>query len=1144
MLFFILNVLILFSSIDSQTPSPYGPIVVYKTSDPKPIKIIFDTDGATDDMRALTLALQTPSVEVIAIMATHGSINTSQVVANVNRILALNGLQGKIPIFKGSDTPFIINDIKKESYFNGLDGLGERPDVDPKALPSYPTMYQTTDTAAEALVKIAKLNPDSTLVATGSLTNIALALKLDPDFSQNFKKLVIMGGNYLGIGNIYPGHSVEWNFAMDPEAASIVLREFEAPITIIPWEAYYILGQNYSHYINYTKHLALDTPLAKFFLPITAKGREILGGSGSEMAYVDEIAMGVAINEEKMVKESKNLNARVELSGQYTRGQIVPEWVNRNFVEAKIDKQFPQPRCLIKFVIDYDVGLLDEWINKAFAKNVTNFLLISLRINSIHFKEFVTGMVDYKQRRQVEKSDDETISTTSISIQLAGRLSQAHDCRQRSSTNRAPTSNRRPASRSRPKERDRWRDEPKETTTFAKPRLSTKDFPMKAEHLQILPVTSEKHPHFMRTLPRQTAISIRLEKPQSVQQGAVMPVSKAKRNWAGLRVVPSLVETPKVTRYEFSLPSEHSRLTIINTQPIRQVAHFVAPQAERLESDFWRPEECGFILRTVQALDPPPSPFVAEILKPEWETIFYTLSLGKHVAIEQRIRTIRVQKLNHHIAKRQQAAVLGPRTYRRMEQPQEIVKIRAYPSHSIRLSTVEDPSNQHRVTYLNRNGAPVSMLPQRSRSRSKEKRRQPIEPTKNVPCPNLENWNPRDRFEPSNRRVSPRRRRKTLSSYRSTISSIESRRSDSKKPDSDFVRHEEESIDEHLPMRQQKRAVLHRVPSKDAYQPRPQIEKPHRPVDPNPSRIEYVSSKKKPVRKSRKRPSWESQCHKRGRKSRRPPRTYHIDVEIGYDDDDEDKKKQKDPRKPKQRAQCSETNVTLPREERREESYRPCLIKSTKLMRREEPAKKSFEMMTAEEIQDPTLSELTQSKRTKSNEQTKPDADELELKTAVKGPSDSVRTARAHFFASESAGSPQPKRTPSGHYLYQVVEGDLYKRPRKKHHVPTTDPHRKQLGSLTEHAPLMETAPLQQKPKSPPPPHQENKIPARKPATHHHDTNAHKKKLPKLHQKSKQMKTHQGSKDKQHRRTKIHSAKGTPKKASRNKFRASKKNKH
>ncbi|CAJ0945936.1 unnamed protein product, partial [Mesorhabditis belari] len=115
-----------------------------------------------------------------------------------------------------------------------------------------------------------------------------------------------------------------------------------------------------------------------------------------------------------------------------------------------------------------------------------------------------------------------------------------------------------------------------------------------------------------------------------------------------------------------------------------------------------------------------------------------------------------------------------------------------------------------------------------------------------------------------------------------------------------------------------------------------------------------------------------------------------------------------DPRKPKQRAQCCETNVTLPRKERREESYRPCLIKLTKFMRRE--------MMTAEEIQvhskaekikEPhkskqeklataeALFEPKPSKRTKPNEQMKPDANELELKTDVKGPSDSVHTARA-----------------------------------------------------------------------------------------------------------------------------------------------------
>ena len=78
----------------------------------------------------------------------------------------------------------------------------------------------------------------SSQVALGPLTNIALAMKLDPGFSRRPKKVIIMGGNYLGgllaalsrilfcsgTGNAFAGHTAEWNFHGDPEAAAIVLE--------------------------------------------------------------------------------------------------------------------------------------------------------------------------------------------------------------------------------------------------------------------------------------------------------------------------------------------------------------------------------------------------------------------------------------------------------------------------------------------------------------------------------------------------------------------------------------------------------------------------------------------------------------------------------------------------------------------------------------------------------------------------------------------------------------------------------------------------------------------------------------------------------------------------------------------------------
>lgn len=82
----------------------------------------------------------------------------------------------------------------------------------------------------------------------GPLTNLALALELNPEFANLPKKLVITGGNIYGkflssyssirsgMGNIRTASSAEYNFNSDPEAASIVLQKMRCPITIVAWE--------------------------------------------------------------------------------------------------------------------------------------------------------------------------------------------------------------------------------------------------------------------------------------------------------------------------------------------------------------------------------------------------------------------------------------------------------------------------------------------------------------------------------------------------------------------------------------------------------------------------------------------------------------------------------------------------------------------------------------------------------------------------------------------------------------------------------------------------------------------------------------------------------------------------------------------
>jgi purine nucleosidase len=89
--------------------------------------------------------------------------------------------------------------------------------------------------AALALTRLGRASPGSlTLVTIGPLTNLALALTLDPDLPRRYRRLVVMGGAVRGTGNM-PSPSTEFNMRSDPEAAAIVLGRWPE-LTLVPWE--------------------------------------------------------------------------------------------------------------------------------------------------------------------------------------------------------------------------------------------------------------------------------------------------------------------------------------------------------------------------------------------------------------------------------------------------------------------------------------------------------------------------------------------------------------------------------------------------------------------------------------------------------------------------------------------------------------------------------------------------------------------------------------------------------------------------------------------------------------------------------------------------------------------------------------------
>jgi purine nucleosidase len=173
-------------------------------------RIIIDCDPGVDDAVAILLAAGDPAVEVVALTTVAGNQTLPKVTENARRIAAAAGLD--VPIAAGCDRP-LVRDQVLAGESHGTTGLGgvQWPE---------PTRELDPRHAADLIVEEVMAHPgEITLVPIGPLTNIAMALRLEPRIVDAVAAVVLMGGSYTR-GNTTP--AAEFNIYVDPEAAAAV----------------------------------------------------------------------------------------------------------------------------------------------------------------------------------------------------------------------------------------------------------------------------------------------------------------------------------------------------------------------------------------------------------------------------------------------------------------------------------------------------------------------------------------------------------------------------------------------------------------------------------------------------------------------------------------------------------------------------------------------------------------------------------------------------------------------------------------------------------------------------------------------------------------------------------------------------------
>ncbi len=179
-------------------------------------KVIFDTDPGIDDAMALLFLHQHPEIDLIGITTVFG--NASVETTTRNALFLKREWNITAPVARGDGKAFdpMRNPVDWPVMIHGHDGLGNIDVPQTIDLPVDPRP------AHRFIIDTVRENPgEVTLIAVGRMSNLAFALKEDPQIAALVKQVIIMGGAFDVPGNITP--AAEANIHGDPEAADVVM---------------------------------------------------------------------------------------------------------------------------------------------------------------------------------------------------------------------------------------------------------------------------------------------------------------------------------------------------------------------------------------------------------------------------------------------------------------------------------------------------------------------------------------------------------------------------------------------------------------------------------------------------------------------------------------------------------------------------------------------------------------------------------------------------------------------------------------------------------------------------------------------------------------------------------------------------------
>jgi purine nucleosidase len=277
-----------------------------------PTKIILDCDPGHDDAIAMLLAWGNPDIELVGVTTVMGNQTIEKVTRNALAVARVAGITG-VPFARGAHRP-LVRRVEVAESIHGASGL------DGPVLPS-PVTELDPRHAVDFIIDTIMAAPAGTitLVPTGALTNIAMAVRKEPRIVPRVKQVVLMGGG-VNVGNW--SATSEFNIVIDPEAAHIVFNE-DWPLTMV--------GLDLTHEALATPSVAaaiaaVGTGPARFVGELLAFfGETYRDQQGFEYPPVHD-PCAVAFVIDPTVMEVVRVPLDVELTGTLTLGMTVADF--------------------------------------------------------------------------------------------------------------------------------------------------------------------------------------------------------------------------------------------------------------------------------------------------------------------------------------------------------------------------------------------------------------------------------------------------------------------------------------------------------------------------------------------------------------------------------------------------------------------------------------------------------------------------------------------------------------------------------------------------------------------------------------------------------------------------------------------------